>query len=428
MFISISGYLSFIFTAFCTVMIVCRLYNDFLVCRVSKNTEFCCCLTFFLFTSISHLATLSMEPFLLDALLLTALTHLYSGNIRNKALLIISIFFYRILVHRFLIHLSDMLSLRFFALSDFNHSIGLIAELNLIYIGYLCIHFIKMLDIKKTPNATPIATIIPGIFSFFLLILMSLSNTAGEYNIIWGISIPVLIGVNLHILLHCQEHMKIAAAEAQNQIYKNQLKIIEESNKQFLILKHDMHNHILSMSALLESQNYKELHSYLSKMQEFANNSTTKISCTGNTAIDSIVNYKLATAAENGITLIYTAEIPSDLHIDEFAITSILGNLIDNSLEALSQTPPSAEKKLELLLRYERDCLFINISNTFCGKVQKENGKFTSQKKDALNHGIGLQSVLSMVKKLQGSSNIIHDDNEFQVYIILPEYPDTIRR
>ena len=99
-----------------------------------------------------------------------------------------------------------------------------------------------------------------------------------------------------------------------------------------------------------------------------------------------------------------------------FDIAVILGNLLDNAIEAVANTD---ERWIDIKLRYTKGCLIIEINNSHDGKLKKIDGRFISRKTDKKNHGIGLKSVETALKNYDGVMQISYDSIKFTVKALL---------
>lgn len=98
---------------------------------------------------------------------------------------------------------------------------------------------------------------------------------------------------------------------------------------------------------------------YLSDMGAFMD-STEEFVTSGNERIDSILNYMIEKAQNANIHTSWKVQIPEQIEISTFDINVILSNLLDNALNALADSPNPA---LEILMKYDRGLLCINIQN-----------------------------------------------------------------
>lgn len=178
--------------------------------------------------------------------------------------------------------------------------------------------------------------------------------------------------------------------DSANKAYKNQLEIIYESDKRIRLLKHDLKNHILNVKNNIQQGNDQEAVKYIDEMSESMNLQNEYIH-TGNSDIDCLVNYKLAVAENMNVEYTIKVKLPEELNVKTFDLTVILGNLIDNALNALE----NADKKiLKLFINYAKGMIVIQIENTF--------GEQKLDFKDS-EHGLGLISVRTSLEKYHGT-------------------------
>ena len=138
----------------------------------------------------------------------------------------------------------------------------------------------------------------------------------------------------------------------------------------------------------------------------------------GNTVIDSIINYKCDCAKQYNIDVKTEIQIPPIRILQEIDATIIFGNLLDNAIEAL-QKVPAENRLLEIMIRVVRNQCFIKISNTCVGEHKWENGRLLSDKSDKSLHGLGLQSVEKSVLKYDGEMHVENAEGIFTVSIML---------
>lgn len=94
-----------------------------------------------------------------------------------------------------------------------------------------------------------------------------------------------------------------------------------------------------------------------------------------------------------------------------------MGNILDNAIEAALKC--ENEKYILLNMKYDQGTFLISLKNSYNGNSKKSNGKFLTTKVDNKNHGIGLKSVESIVQKYSGKMKISHNQNEFEIMIML---------
>jgi sensor histidine kinase YesM len=202
----------------------------------------------------------------------------------------------------------------------------------------------------------------------------------------------------------------------QNKYYDKQLETIKTSLQTTNAIKHDLKNHMLSIKSLIESGDSLESLNYVSKI---INDTGAKhnYSSTGNTVIDSIINFKLQESEQKFIKADLDLKIPEKLDIPSFDMTIILGNLIDNAIKAASDVV--GERYIKLMMKYDKGRLIIQTENPYVGEILEDNGVLLTTKVEKQNHGIGLQNIKKVIQKYDGILNIDYTGNIFTVSLMM---------
>lgn len=219
-----------------------------------------------------------------------------------------------------------------------------------------------------------------------------------------------------HVLVQNFTHLRQRDIyRQQTDHYKNQLELITESQGRMRALRHDMRNHILHLRAELQQGNHRDLLLYLEKMEEELQNPKEHAK-TGNREIDSLLNYKLERARQVLGKVECSINVPAELMTKSFDINVILGNLLDNAVEAAQE---SGQKWLKFVMRADRGVLLIHVANSFGRAPVKKGDRFLSTKKDSGEHGIGLRNVERMVERLNGEIGFRCEEQMFAVDVML---------
>lgn len=213
-----------------------------------------------------------------------------------------------------------------------------------------------------------------------------------------------------------EEKTKVELVRREKSYYHNQTELLQKSDRELRQFRHDIKNMLYVMEDMVRNGETEKACNYISKLTEKLNN-TKMYSQTGNIAIDSIINYKLTKASENGIKVESDIVIPANIGIEEDDIVIILGNLLDNAIEATERLRDN--KYISISFEYEMDNVYITIKNSYDNIVNIVGGKMVTRKSDSLLHGIGLESVREVVKKYNGIINFKRSDNQFTADIIL---------
>ncbi len=199
--------------------------------------------------------------------------------------------------------------------------------------------------------------------------------------------------------------------ENQNKAYANQIKLINQSQSRIKYLKHDLKNHLLKIRTLAQNGECDKILEYTDEAQKYIMIPEKYVE-SGNNGIDSILNLKLYEADISGVSVKTEISVPTELDISDFDINIILGNLLDNSLNALSECE---EKKLYVKIKYDSGAMYIIIKNTFSNASSQKRKK----SHDNDEHGLGLLSVENTIKKYSGFSEFSGKDSVYTAKIVL---------
>lgn len=205
------------------------------------------------------------------------------------------------------------------------------------------------------------------------------------------------------------------------ELCKNQLKEREESISNIKKLKHEIINHLICIREYIERKdlNYAILYidDILNSEKCLVNNYDIN---SGNVVVDALLNYKMSIMRQLSIIMISHIEIPQEFNFNDADICIILGNCLDNSIEAVSKIDDINKREINIELVYRKKSLLIMISNSFSGAVKKDSkGNLLTTKQDSENHGIGISSIKNAALKYNGIVNISINDNMFKIQILL---------
>lgn len=175
---------------------------------------------------------------------------------------------------------------------------------------------------------------------------------------------------------------------------------------------HDYKHNIISLTQLAEEGNLDKIKEYLKHQNELVNMQMFYIK-TGNSMVDAMVNTKSKVAERKNIIFVVNAHISAACNIDGMDIANVLGNVIDNAIEASEK---EKDAFIDISIHEEKKFLMITIKNKFTGKIQKN---MATTKDDNRFHGIGMESVKDQVEKYRGQINYKHVKDIFTVEIML---------
>lgn len=180
--------------------------------------------------------------------------------------------------------------------------------------------------------------------------------------------------------------------------------------------RHDYHNHIQTLIAL--SGDAERTREYLLKL----NGDLTEVDSvikTGNVMVDAILNSKLSLIKARQIAVNAKAVVPQNLAVSQIDLCVVIGNLLDNAMEACLLQPEDAERIVRVFIGVLKGQLYISIANSTGGETRKSGKGYTSAKGVA-GHGFGLARVDRIVQKYGGYVNRQSEEGVFATEVMLP--------
>jgi hypothetical protein len=204
--------------------------------------------------------------------------------------------------------------------------------------------------------------------------------------------------------------------------WESQYKAARYSQSYISKLNHNLHYDFVTLGGYLKNGEIEKAEKHI----ENHIGELVKIINTGNISIDAMLNYFQQRVKET-LDIEIKAEllIPPDLNIDSVHIVTILGNAIENAIEAC--------ERLEHDKRYihvkaaikNKNSLFITITNPYSVEpIVDKNGNLATTKEDKRNHGIGLTSISDIMPAEKGQIYYEYADNVFKFMVIFYDVVD----
>lgn len=204
----------------------------------------------------------------------------------------------------------------------------------------------------------------------------------------------------------------------QNDLINKQYAEVENMYRTMRGWRHDYHNHIQTMKAYLQMNKIDELEQYLNNLDKDLTTVDTVIK-TGNVMVDAILNSKISLAKSKDINVNAKAIVPKELKILEIDLCVIIGNLLDNAIEACMKIDNPHDRFIRVYVDIFKEQLYISVQNSNGGKIKKI-GKTYHTTKESNSHGFGLIRVDNIVNKYNGYINRQNEEGVFATEVMLP--------
>ena len=203
-------------------------------------------------------------------------------------------------------------------------------------------------------------------------------------------------------------------ARFQSDLISKQTVEIQNMYRQMQEWRHDSRNHIQNMKNRLDGDQ-GELEQYLDELADDLTQTDTSIQ-TGNVMADAVLNSKLSVAEQKSIQLNVKAHIPKGIEMTDVEMCSVLGNLLDNAIEACEKLPCD-KRFLRVYIDKFKGQFYLSVQNS-SPSIQRDKGIFRTTK--AGTHGFGLFRIDRIAKKYGGYVNRQYEEGVFATELLLP--------
>lgn len=291
----------------------------------------------------------------------------------------------------------------------------------------LCLYIYgKRLAALKNKKRHGILFCIAIALSIFILSFLSLATIVGQFSekealpVIFSlifIMVAIFLSAYGYTICSFEENAKqeilLSKYELETAYYQN----VKDSMDTLRSLRHDFKNHMIILNRYANSHELDKLQTYIQKISDTITD--VSIIQTPHDLTSSILNAKALLCKQTDIKFTCNCSF-SEIHISDFQLMTILGNMLDNAITAAGKT---TNGWISLSMEQQENFLRIYCKNNHSEKILEKNGSFISTK-DNTNpfHGIGIKNIKDTIESLNGSIEIKHDENLFSMLILLPNY------
>lgn len=217
--------------------------------------------------------------------------------------------------------------------------------------------------------------------------------------------------------IRTKQKLKFAEENIEQQkIHYKELYEQQEALKKF---RHDSKNMYEALLTKIETMSPGDAADYVREHLSMVNNTTEEIN-SGNPVIDSVIGSKISTARKIDAQIITSVRLTKPLLVNELYLGVLLGNALDNAIEAVEKLPDAADRIIKLSMITVEEMLSINVENN---SYPPPNAKFWEKggtlKDDTRNHGYGIQSMQTIAAKYDGIVTTGYENGVFTLSAIM---------
>ena len=291
--------------------------------------------------------------------------------------------------------------------------------------GLVVLVFLLLLAKKRgslRPGGGILTALIYLLTSVFLWILGDGSLTEMEERLrtalLWGGSLLeiLLFFVVEGTLLSYKRGFEFRTEQFRKELMEYQYEEIKSVYMDMRGWRHDYHNHMQVMKAQLAMGSLTKIGDYLDALEKELDHVYTLVK-SGNMMVDAILNSKLTLARRQGISINCKVRVPEKISVEDVDLCVILGNLMDNALEAC-RLIEERERFLRIYMTVNKSQLYLSIQNSARAEPDFDERNYITKKRG--NHGLGMKRVQAAVEKYHGYLNLANEPGIFAAEVTMP--------
>lgn len=220
-----------------------------------------------------------------------------------------------------------------------------------------------------------------------------------------------------------EENIRLLEEQKIYELERTEFNSLSETTERLRKMKHDMQIYVDVINVLAKDKKWDELIAYTEQYHNTLATTQSAIA-TGNIAIDCILTAKLDYAEKHGIKTEYSIMAPENFPLDSVELSSILGNIWNNSIEAgerLIISDPTEHPYIYFYIKPYQNMILIHIENNYDGVIKGSIDGDILSVKQGKEHGLGIRLVKELVEKADGVLQITSDNKIFSVHIMIPD-------
>ena len=268
----------------------------------------------------------------------------------------------------------------------------------LLFRRYVIPYVKNILEIIDRQN--PVFTLFPFL-SFILLAFYGVQR-----NYILSIFIPLVLSTLIIAVAYYLIAISIERTKRQH-VLEKQLALqrdhycnLNESITAAKATRHDLRHHLVTVLGFLERKDAVAAKEYLNRLCNTYDDCSIPSVCRNQTA-DALFCHYLTLAKQEDIAVTTNLDIPDDLGIEDIDLCVIIGNCLENAIEACRKQTIAESRFININVKINKEYLVVKIENSFTGLVQQQNEVYLSSKRVA-DSGIGLGSIKTLAAKYNG--------------------------
>ncbi len=196
---------------------------------------------------------------------------------------------------------------------------------------------------------------------------------------------------------------------------EGQYYLLEKSERNLKILRHDMRHYFSMIDSLLEQGEYDEIRKLVEHINVISDENKIVKYC-DNLITNSILSHLLERAHKSGVYVQTEVSVPRELPFNEYEFATVIANLLENAIRCAEKFEEK-EKRVQVKIDCADDHVLIHVQNEYEKEILFDAHTGFPRSKAGHGHGLGMQSVQAFSDKIGGNIGCYCEDGIFHMML-----------
>ena len=197
---------------------------------------------------------------------------------------------------------------------------------------------------------------------------------------------------------------------------ENQYYLVEQSEKNLKILRHDMRHYSNMIDYLLEQEEYEEIKKITAYINKVTDENKVVKYCE-NIVMHSILSQMMLKAAALDVNVILDVDIPKEIRVSDYELGAAVGNLLENALIYVKDYKEKEKRYVRMKVHCTQEHILIQTENECDEDVAFDLSTGLPRSGKGKSHGLGMQSVSAFSDKIGGNVGCYSENGIFKVIV-----------
>lgn len=264
----------------------------------------------------------------------------------------------------------------------------------LFYCGFSCLAFFPYTLYDYPNNSYGIVIFIITMFASYLTVFRYVESESNRAGIYW----------------------KNMLFETYIKGLESQYRLVEQSEKNLKILRHDMRHYSNMIDTLLSQEEYTEIGKITEHIKGVTDDNKVVRYC-DNIILHSILSQMMEKAASFAIHLRLDAVAQKDIPVNDYELAAVIANLIENALICVKDFEEPEKRYIDVKIRVTQEHLLVQTKNEYGKEILFDSQTGLPKSNKGNGHGLGMQSVSAFSDKIGGNIGCFCENDIFRMII-----------